>query len=252
MEERAVYVKLYEPDDPRFTVNEQEVWRYAGFLEEGRGMEEELRRLWERVRKEQKGAFSYKACFVWTDLAWKDKKPQLPFAADSQDLGKCLRGSEKLVMFAATVGLEIDRRIARAQRVSEAEALLLQAYGAERVECLCNVFCQEMRDEAKMRGWETTARFSPGYGDLPLEVQNDLFGILDCSRRIGVSLNRSLLMSPSKSVTALFGLKRAAQISAAETSTARTSAAQMKQGCAACAAKDCAYREEARRTKGNI
>ncbi|MBR3258643.1 MAG: vitamin B12 dependent methionine synthase, partial [Eggerthellaceae bacterium] len=49
----------------------------------------------------------------------------------------------------------------------------------------------------------------PGYGDLPLEVQPDLLGLLDASRRLGITLSDSLLMSPTKSVTAIVGLRPA-------------------------------------------
>jgi cobalamin-dependent methionine synthase I len=50
-------------------------------------------------------------------------------------------------------------------------------------------------------------RFSPGYGDLPLELQTNLFKVLDCQHFIGLTLNDSMLMSPSKSVTAIVGLR---------------------------------------------
>lgn len=50
-------------------------------------------------------------------------------------------------------------------------------------------------------------RFSAGYGDLPLEVQKDIFRVLDCPRKIGLTLNDSLLMSPTKSVTAIVGIE---------------------------------------------
>lgn len=52
----------------------------------------------------------------------------------------------------------------------------------------------------------TRPRFSPGYGDLPINMQKDIFAALDCPRKIGLSLNESLLMSPSKSVTAIIGV----------------------------------------------
>jgi cobalamin-dependent methionine synthase I len=61
-----------------------------------------------------------------------------------------------------------------------------------------------MRQEAM--GSSLTQRFSAGYGDLPLELQRDIFGALDCQRKIGVTLNESLLMSPSKSVSAIVGI----------------------------------------------
>ena len=56
-------------------------------------------------------------------------------------------------------------------------------------------------------GKTLAARFSPGYGDLPLEFQREIFRALDVPRRIGVSLGSSCLMSPSKSVTAIVGIK---------------------------------------------
>ena len=51
------------------------------------------------------------------------------------------------------------------------------------------------------------SRYSPGYGDLPLETQTAVFKALDCERTIGVTLTESLLMRPSKSVTAVIGMK---------------------------------------------
>ena len=44
------------------------------------------------------------------------------------------------------------------------------------------------------------------YGDLPLEAQRDVFALLNPEKRIGVTLNDGLLMSPSKSVTAIAGI----------------------------------------------
>ena len=109
------------------------------------------------------------------------------------------------MLFAATVGLELDRRIAREGRLSPARGLLLQALGAERIEALCDAFCQAMEESLACQGLFPRPRFSPGYGDLPLECQAPLLQALDASRQIGVALNGSLLMSPSKSVTAIQG-----------------------------------------------
>ena len=51
-------------------------------------------------------------------------------------------------------------------------------------------------------------RDSPGYGDFPLEAQREILVILDTPRKIGVSLTDSLLMVPSKSVSAVIGVAR--------------------------------------------
>lgn len=125
---------------------------------------------------------------------------------DSRGLAMNLAGCRSAVVFAATVGLALDRLIARAGRRSPARGLCYQAIGAERIEALCDLFNAEVTARAQAEGMTTRTRFSPGYGDLPLELQRDIFAVLDCPRRIGLTLNESLLMSPSKSVTAIIGM----------------------------------------------
>ena len=124
---------------------------------------------------------------------------------------------------AATVGVGIDRLIAKYSRISPSKALMLQAIGAERIEALCNAFCNDLSacDNSCIK------RFSPGYGDLPLEVQRDIFSVLDCGKYIGVSLNGSLVMSPSKSVTAF---------------AVASEAINKEDKCRLCGKKDCEYR----------
>lgn len=150
---------------------------------------------------------------------------------DSKALGQRLEGCRQCVLFAATVGLELDRLIARYGGVSPARALFFQAIGAERIEALCDAFCARLAADFSRQGRGVTARFSPGYGDVPLALQKDIFQVLDCSRKIGLTLNGSLLMSPSKSVTAVFGV----------TDRPREDCAAA--GCAACEKQDCAFRE---------
>jgi cobalamin-dependent methionine synthase I len=56
-------------------------------------------------------------------------------------------------------------------------------------------------------GKEHTGRFSPGYGDMPLDLQGVILELLEAGKRLGIALGESKLMSPSKSVTALIGIK---------------------------------------------
>ena len=123
------------------------------------------------------------------------------FRFASRQLAARLEGCAQAVLFAATVGLPLDRLIARYQRLDPPRALLLNAIGAERVEALCDAFCAALAESAIC-----TPRFSPGYGDLALETQQTVFQLLD-GRQIGVALLDSMLMTPSKSVMAFIGLK---------------------------------------------
>ena len=79
---------------------------------------------------------------------------------------------------------------------------MMQAVGTERIEALCDRFFEDLKTEYG----RIKPRFSPGYADLSLNTQRYIFSLLDCPRRIGIFLNQSLLMSPSKSVTAFVGI----------------------------------------------
>lgn len=176
-----------------------EILRYAGC----RSKSEEISALAEECIKEAENVFSYKVCYSVYPINIKENKVQFPFAqVNSAYLAKKLEGCNGAVVFGATVGLGIDRLIAKYGILSPAKAVIFQALGAERIESLCNTFNKEIKEKYK----NVKPRMSPGYGDIPLKLQRDIFSALDCPRKIGLTLNESMLMSPSKSVTAIIGI----------------------------------------------
>lgn len=205
--DNIIYVKKYDAQDmEKFPVHEREIWRYSGYMGLDKNPDEELKKYLVDIYKELEGKFQFKVCYRRMPLQWENDMPQLPFTCHSKDLAKCLAGCDEMILFAATIGLEIDRKIARYERISPTKALLSHAYGAERIESLCDGFCREIEQELSEEQLYCSNRFSPGYGDLPLETQVEFFRLMDCNRQIGISLNDSLLMTPSKSVTAIFGI----------------------------------------------
>ncbi len=126
-----------------------------------------------------------------------------PLNVTSAALGKNLAGCTEAVLFAATLGPSLDRYVARTMPLSPAKALFADALGTERIEALCDALEETLVQE---NGLCLRPRFSPGYGDLPISLQRDLFILLDCPRKIGLTLNESMLMTPQKSVTAIIGL----------------------------------------------
>ncbi len=231
--ENTVFVKKYSGSEPALALSGNELRRYSGYFSPENAMEDSLRELYDNVTKELLPAVEYKVCYRRMNIDRSGERTVLPFGCASRDLERLLRCSDEIIIFAATAGLGIDRYIARHQLISPAKALIAQALGAERIETLCNAFCADMKDELSREGLGITPRYSPGYGDLPLEAQTDFFRLLDCSRQIGLSLNASLLMIPSKSVTAVFGITPGTQ---PDTHT--------KGGCALCGRTDCQFRTE--------
>ncbi len=129
------------------------------------------------------------------------------FRPAGEDIRAHLSGCEAAVLMAATLGGEIDALLRRTQVTSMADAVLLDACASAATENVCNNLCADL--ERELAPLHLTDRFSPGYGDLPLSQQADLFRVLDVTRRIGVTLTDSGLMLPQKTVTAILGLSPA-------------------------------------------
>lgn len=189
---------------PAPEINRREILRYM----QAKGDDGVLDALIDRGLAHSLDKLSYKVCFAEFPVIERDDTLDLGFAlTDSRDLKKCLDGCDSVILFAATVGIELDRLILRYSRLEPSMALCLQAIGSERAEALCDAFCDEMAAQYSAQDKSLRPRFSAGYGDLPLSLQREIIATLNTSRNIGVSLNESLLMSPSKSVTAIIGIK---------------------------------------------
>lgn len=179
----------------------KEILRYAGCREADEGVTALLCESLEEALPRM----SYKVCYCVLPVKIRDAVCDFDiFSVKSEKLAKNLEGCASVIVFAATVGIEVDRLITKYGRLSPSRALMMQAIGAERIEALCDSFCAEFEQECRVK---LKPRFSAGYGDCPLSIQEDIFSLLNCQKRIGLYLNDSLLMSPTKSVTAFVGIK---------------------------------------------
>lgn len=124
---------------------------------------------------------------------------------ESKDLARNLRDCSQVVLFAATLGAQCDQLIRRAQVKDQVKAAVFQATGAMYIEKCVDLLNEKIKEEAAALGKSTRPRFSPGYGDLSLQVQKSFFRLLPC-QRIGLTLMDTLIMSPEKSVTAFVGV----------------------------------------------
>ena len=126
--------------------------------------------------------------------------------------------------------METDRHIRRAQIRSMKDAALLQAASAAMVEKYTDIINEEIICEGKNMGLYPRPRYSPGYGDLSLETQKIVFTLLNPEKHAGITLTDSLLMVPSKSITAVIGL-------------AETESSCIRYDCEECTMRDtCAFR----------
>jgi hypothetical protein len=127
---------------------------------------------------------------------------------ESESLARNLEGCIGAVLLAATIGPSCDMLVRRASVTSAAEASVYQATGAAAIESFLDSENDRLKKEYEAKGFFLRPRFSPGYGDLKLEHQTDWFRLLDITKQIGIELTDSLLMVPTKSVTAVIGVGR--------------------------------------------
>ena len=121
-------------------------------------------------------------------------------------LARHIAGCRAAYLVCGTIGAEFDAFQRRVSAISGADALIVQAIGAALIEKLMDSVEDEIR--AELAESETLVeRYSPGYGTFPLAAQRTLLALLDDPIKVGVSLTDTLLMVPSKSVSAIIGVR---------------------------------------------
>ena len=200
MMREEIFVKEYS----EIEINRSEILRYAGV----NGKVSDYDALLDECISEASDKLRYSVCYREFPLKVSSEKLDLCFAeSSSKSLKKNLCGCDSFLLFAATVGIELDRLINKYGRIEPSKALIFQALGAERIESLCDTFCADFEREMTLQNCRTRPRYSAGYGDFSIEMQSEICKALDCAKKIGVFVNESLLLSPSKSVTAIVGIE---------------------------------------------
>lgn len=147
------------------------------------------------------------------------------------DLRNHINGCEKAVLFAATLGVQADRLIERESKTDMSRAAILQAAAAAMTESYCDEQEAAIAAEAEKENLYLRPRYSPGYGNFAITYQREILAMLDCPKRIGLTMTDSCMLVPTKSVTAVIGL------------THEKSGCTISK-CMGCSAKDCPFRKE--------
>ncbi len=227
------------PDSKDFSPDLKEVARYLGYRKAA-GPDVDVSALMEKAAREMQAVMKPQAVFevfelkiedcgsfdIGSDGASRQNAPvehfervseqlcceglnhRISFAdvtLHSKDLSTNLESCSKVALLAATIGPQVDALIRRHSSLDPVYASILQATGAMFIEELVDLTNSEIKKIAAAQGLKTKPRYSPGYGDVPLQVQKDFFRLLPCTR-IGLTLMDTLIMAPEKSVTAFVGL----------------------------------------------
>lgn len=200
-------------------LNRKEAIRYLG----GAGIQLNYRmdKLMDECEKEVLAKARPKFLYIEKDLPCDE-------IMQGKDIANHLEGCTKAVLMCATIGADVDKLIRISQISDMARAVVLDSFASVAVEQVCRKVDELLAQ--KFEGYNMTFRFSPGYGDYPIELQQSFLRMLDAPRKIGLTTNENSLLIPTKSVTAVLGLSK-------------EPIEQKKRGCAVCNMRDkCRYR----------
>lgn len=197
----------------REKVNIREVYRYLGYgaKQPDSVVEKMVCEVLDELTREIKPKHIYKmySCSASaTEVILRaENDVTAPLVFESKNLSANLMQCDKVALMAATLGLEADKLMQKYEVLNMAKASIAQACGAACIEAYCDIIQDRIRSALSANGTirYLRPRFSPGYGDLPLQNQKAIFDALECTKRIGLTLTDSLLMYPTKSVTAFIG-----------------------------------------------
>lgn len=227
----AVKTVFHKPSDVEIPL--KEVGRYMGL---GRSQPDaQLGGLMEKALADFQKAANYTACFMEVPVFIAEAKTDFgTFCTEGKSLAKHLAGCDRAILFAATTGIETERQRKRAFVTSPSLALVLDAVGTAAIESFCDLLCREWAEEHP--GQTFRSRFSPGYGDLPLNAQKPLLDALHANQNAGISLTDALLMIPQKSVSAIIGMEQT------DHTAEKPAVCSKRDHCPTCGQQDCTFR----------
>lgn len=150
---------------------------------------------------------TYQKLSIHLDEINKDKVifENTPVVIESSDLGNLLKNSKACYVMAVTLGQDVDRQVGIKQRIDMLDAVMLDACASVMIDKVCDDLEQELMGSLA-EGEFFTMRFSPGYGNVPLESQRPLLNILQTEKKMGLTLTKTNMLLPTKSITAIVGI----------------------------------------------
>ena len=141
------------------------------------------------------------------------------------------KGQDMIALGLCTIGEELEDEVRQLNQKGElARAVMLDAMGSVAAESAADSLNLHICELCKKKGWGCSQRFSPGYGNWPLEGQRFIFSLLP-TEKIEVRLNQSCMMIPRKSVS--FAIRIGEEFKGLE----------KKRTCETCNLENCPYRK---------
>lgn len=189
--------------------DKNEVLRYLGY--NGQEISDTISEMIDKTSVEAEKAVTPRYCAVESPISRSAdgiRVNSCGMLLCGSDIAEHLKGCDSVILFAASIGADIERRIRIYEAQDLTRAIIMDCCGSSLIESYCDLVCGSIAERLTERGLFPTSRFSPGYGDLPLSLQPEFLRALNAQRQIGLTCNEQFLMFPRKSVTAVIGLSK--------------------------------------------
>ena len=118
----------------------------------------------------------------------------------SEDLSFYLEGCTEAVVFATTLGVNVDAYSKKLQSRDMSLAVIYDSLAS----ALLEYYTDEYENGLSLGAH--TFRFAPGYGDIPIELNYIIIDALSISKKIGIYKSSNNMMLPQKSMITFCGL----------------------------------------------
>lgn len=201
-------------------INRSELLRYLGY---GKNKpDENINSLIDECEKEilnyLEPRYTYK-CFRLIDANENIHLNDTNLVLKGEDIKNHLKGCSQCILMCATISSKIDTLIRMTQLTDMTKALIFDTMGSVAIEQVCNKVEEIIKLEFPQ--YYMTWRFSPGYGDFPIDTQKDFLNAVSAQKKIGLTATQDSILLPRKSVTAVIGLSK-------------NPVSQKRRGCASC------------------
>ncbi|MDD3027282.1 MAG: vitamin B12 dependent-methionine synthase activation domain-containing protein [Erysipelotrichaceae bacterium] len=181
-----------------------QVKRYLGMDEQPNEIDQDIEKLYQRLKPLLDPKYYYRVFkFSLNPLKIENR------IFKSKDMDKLLNTSDRVIILAVTLGGKIEQEIRRFNVANKFNSIVSDALLSSMVEDYQEKIIDQLRGEYP--GKYFTDAFAPGYGDLDINFQRDIFDLLQLEKRIGVNLTPTMLMVPRKSITCFIGISDIAQ-----------------------------------------
>ena len=186
-------------------INIDEALRYMGFNENINI--DNIVPLLRKCEEDLINSANIRYCYKIFDIERKENNISL-VNTNLQLTGKAilshLDNCSKAVLMACTLSDMVDKLINRYNITDMTSALIADAMASAMIEQVCNKVEEIIKKELNIKNM--TWRFSPGYGDLPIDIQQRFIQVINAEKQIGLTVTDSNILIPRKSVTAIIGI----------------------------------------------